>query len=532
MNRIIFLLVCLAVTYTVACQTTRYWVSTTSGTWSDSLNWSTTLNGTPGGGVPRSGENAIFDGSNKGACIVDININLNKLETRNGYNKTITFESINVAIGSAGIIHNSGTMNCANAVVSVTGDLAITDPFVSTSQTLVVGGDFLLDLTANFDPVEGTVLFNSVTNNEITNSPQFYDLILKGVSSGTSMVVANEGFSVYQDLIIDEESSDIKVDGGLIAIGGDFYPRTAWKNGTAGINLNGLGNQQLYIEGSINLSELALAKVSGNAFCHGSLSIENDLILNHGNLLIGNADSILLDTLCVITGANGNSFVDGKIVKIGSTEFTFPCGSGSTFAPVAISNLSSIQQVSCRYYSSATPNSSEINPPVNFIDVCSYWNIKGTVNKTLKLTFSPFEYSACLSIDIIDSSKLLNNTNGTWNNQTATIVGSEIQSMSISPNGLYSLGSTGINTCADGPLYWVGATSNDWSDAQNWSEFSGGPGGYGIPCKSSTVIFDGNGNINCELEGNVEVAKALFRPDYTAEITTNGFSLRIKELFK
>lgn len=532
MNKVFFLAVSISLTFTALGQTSCYWIATSPGNWSDSLNWSTTQNGSIGGGIPRSGEIAIFHGSDKGACTIDVNINVNKLETRSGFDEEIVAEASTITVGAGGLKHNAGTFDCGSASVTVSGNLTITDDFISTSGLLIVGGDFLLDATQHFDPVEGTVLFNGITTNDITNSPQFYELILKGASVGTSILTASQGFSVYRDLIIEEESGDIKINGGTISIGGDFYPQTVWKTGTAGLNMNGLGNQQLYINGSIDVPEFSINKLSGNVISRGSLAIEDELTLNQGNILFGNLDSIILDTLCIVTNANDKSFVDGKIVKIGNAGFVFPCGSDSKYAPVTISNLSHIQHVSCRYYSSSTPDQGDISSPVNFIDPCSYWAMEGTSGKTLKITFSPFQYKSCLGLDAITNGELISNTAGTWNNETTTNTATDIVSATITPTGLYALGSSGTNTCVENALYWVGTTSTSWNNALNWSKTSGGPGGYGVPCKNSTVIFDGNGNIDCDLSTNVEVAMALFRPDYTAEITTNGFQLRIKELFK
>jgi len=44
--------------------------------------------------------------------------------------------------------------------------------------------------------------------------------------------------------------------------------------------------------------------------------------------------------------------------------------------------------------------------------------------------------------------------------------------------------------------YWIGTTSTDWENTNNWSSSSGGAGGAGKPTASEDVIFDNNSNAN------------------------------------
>ena len=48
--------------------------------------------------------------------------------------------------------------------------------------------------------------------------------------------------------------------------------------------------------------------------------------------------------------------------------------------------------------------------------------------------------------------------------------------------------------------YWRGTTSNSWGDTNNWSDSSGGAGGFSVPTSADDVIFDGNGNNPCTLD--------------------------------
>ncbi len=67
--------------------------------------------------------------------------------------------------------------------------------------------------------------------------------------------------------------------------------------------------------------------------------------------------------------------------------------------------------------------------------------------------------------------------------------------------------------------YWVGASSASWNDPANWSATSGGPGGASVPSASDTAVFDGNGNVNCNIDVNATVARFRILSGYTAAIT-------------
>ncbi|MDX2003301.1 MAG: T9SS type A sorting domain-containing protein [Chitinophagales bacterium] len=64
-------------------------------------------------------------------------------------------------------------------------------------------------------------------------------------------------------------------------------------------------------------------------------------------------------------------------------------------------------------------------------------------------------------------------------------------------------------------LYWVGADDSLWNNAANWSYFSGGAGGAGIPDSFRTVIFDGYGNSACHLDVHATVKGLFMDSTYT-----------------
>ncbi|MCX2575631.1 beta strand repeat-containing protein [Pedobacter sandarakinus] len=67
-------------------------------------------------------------------------------------------------------------------------------------------------------------------------------------------------------------------------------------------------------------------------------------------------------------------------------------------------------------------------------------------------------------------------------------------------------------------LYWVGGSGGDWNNTANWSNLSGGPGGYCIPTQFDNVIFDSNSN------ASVPVNIGASAQGYCHNITVTGWA--------
>lgn len=70
--------------------------------------------------------------------------------------------------------------------------------------------------------------------------------------------------------------------------------------------------------------------------------------------------------------------------------------------------------------------------------------------------------------------------------------------------------------------YWVGPSSSSWHSTSNWSNTSGGSGGFSIPGSTDVAIFDGGSTANCAINSGVEVLGILINNGYTGTITLSG----------
>ena len=72
--------------------------------------------------------------------------------------------------------------------------------------------------------------------------------------------------------------------------------------------------------------------------------------------------------------------------------------------------------------------------------------------------------------------------------------------------------------------YWIGSTSSNWNDANNWSATSGGTVGATIPGFTDVVYFDANGSGTCNLDVNASVAAVIMS---TGTLNTGAYTFTI-----
>ena len=76
--------------------------------------------------------------------------------------------------------------------------------------------------------------------------------------------------------------------------------------------------------------------------------------------------------------------------------------------------------------------------------------------------------------------------------------------------------------------YWVAATpGGNWNSTANWSDESGGGGGFSVPDSGSVAIFDGGGAGNCALDAAVNVAGINIGSGHSGTITQGAVDITV-----
>jgi len=77
-------------------------------------------------------------------------------------------------------------------------------------------------------------------------------------------------------------------------------------------------------------------------------------------------------------------------------------------------------------------------------------------------------------------------------------------------------------------VYWVGAVSTNWDNADNWSTSTGGTGGAGIPQDDTNVVIDGDHSYGLKLTVPKTCANFTLNADEGQQ--TNAFNMNSKQL--
>ncbi|MFT6018511.1 MAG: hypothetical protein ACI9CQ_001294 [Saprospiraceae bacterium] len=328
--------------------------SVNDGNWSDASTWSS-------GVVPTINDEVIIDGH-------VVTINSSTLIDAD-------FGAIDIAKLS---IINSGTTINGQASLQVT-----------TTVTINITTDLLLRA-----PIAG----------------QSVELLLSG-SSALIQVNGNiEYYSVASGL------TSIKVNGGAtLALKGnilrpDSYGSLTMEAGT-NFHLNGTGAQSIPADNNIE----------GEPFDIGNIILENDngialtaplvvagvLELTAGNIISSPANPVIIEDNAIIIGGSELAYIEGPVIKNGrsNSEFEFPIGDATTYAPMKISKLDkSASSFTAEYRGDPPPfgvfeNSAQ--EQVLDVDATQHWELNKTAGSddvTIQLAWSDGAASGLTSL--------------------------------------------------------------------------------------------------------------------------------------
>ena len=165
----------------------------------------------------------------------------------------------------SGEIHNL-VIDKSSGDVSLANDLEVSGKLVIVNGTLTVGSHSLeiggLDTQVD---IGDTVLHDVVFN-----------------TGGVTNVVGS--LTVAGDLRIVAVS---QLDGGAINVAGNVTTNDNWSWGTASIVLNGAGDQTIDTDGSGELHNLTIDKVSGDVTVLNDLELSGNIVLSNGTLSVG-----------------------------------------------------------------------------------------------------------------------------------------------------------------------------------------------------------------------------------------------------
>jgi hypothetical protein len=200
---------------------------------------------------------------------------------------------------------------------------------------------------------------------------------------------------------------------------------------------SGSSEQTINGSGTIITYKFILNKEPGNLNILRNVQIDHHFDLQNGVAISSATSYPIVNTNATATvKADGTSYVDGPVRKIGSADFVFPIGKNGMYRPAAISNLSEAATFTAEYFE-ADPhplyNTTNKEASIDHLSRCEYWIIdrnsaSGSARVTLSwnTTSCGVDQLADLIVSRWDGSEWKNHGNGgtTGNNTTGTVISS------------------------------------------------------------------------------------------------------------
>jgi hypothetical protein len=198
---------------------------------------------------------------------------------------------------------------------------------------------------------------------------------------------------------------------------------------------NNSSDQNILGTGDIKCYEFIVDKTAGNLRILKTLNIDHHFSLQNGVAISSATSYPIVNTNATATvKADGSSYVDGPVRKIGSADFVFPIGKNGMYRPAAISNLSETATFTAEYFE-ADPhplyNTTNKEASIDHLSRCEYWIIdrnsaSGSAGVTLSwnTTSCGVDQLADLIVSRWDGSEWKNHGNGgtTGNNTTGAVI--------------------------------------------------------------------------------------------------------------
>ncbi|MEI6765208.1 MAG: T9SS type A sorting domain-containing protein [Bacteroidota bacterium] len=269
-------------------------------------------------------------------------------------NGTIPNITTNVRLTSCGL---------HDAVISNAGaycDTLILDPGTSLtilgSNTLDVYGDWVAN--GSFTCNTSTVNFKGNSTLYGSYPLQFYNV---GVDAGSRLAL-NTGYG--------------------IKIGGDFLNGGKFSPNEGKITFNGNGQQEIRMNGDslydVEFSNTRQGAGFDDFILYDDVSVTHDATLNTGVIQSASgADFIITDGALCNEGSN-LSYIDGRVIKHGTSAFIFPTGDSAIWAPAGIAAPASSSEISAQYFFALPPDTGLLHMNTGMIGVSNneWWNLE------------------------------------------------------------------------------------------------------------------------------------------------------------
>ncbi|MCB9178779.1 MAG: T9SS type A sorting domain-containing protein [Flavobacteriales bacterium] len=283
-----------------------------------------------------------------------------------------------------------GTAVCASLVMTNAGTSR--NLSVQNGSSLAVGGPITIQRTSLGTAVELGVLGNSTltgTNLTVQAGTGSLQAVLRNEVPGNTVSFSGD-FTINPGGSVDLQGVGV---GGTISVAGNYQNQATEAalddiNGT--LRFNGIGSQNITTSGFTEVFQnLTVNKSSGSLNLNTNVDLRGTL-----DLTLGNVNTTATEILTIRAGGTAfatGGLVNGPMVKIGNTNFTFPVGKGTARRPIQVSSIAgSVTDAFRAEYFPVDPSffGTTGDATLHHISTCEYWTLDraaGTPNAVVTL---------------------------------------------------------------------------------------------------------------------------------------------------
>ncbi len=465
----------------------------------------------------------------------------------------------NTSNWSAGIpttTSNVTILNVANLPV-LTSTATINDLTINAGASLTVntGGSLALTGTltneGNFIGAgTGAVVFEGTTSASISGSGSTTFQGLTIDKTGGASLSIDQEITTEATTTINSGATLVLAAGITWNLNGNLTNRgTCTANNTGSTLVLGSATQTEITNNDFSVYNLTVSKTAADPATNNdarvrlrsgmALTVDHHLQLNTGRIVgSGGNNLIILEASATTSAPNANSFVEGRVRKVKGvlTEFVFPVGRNGRFGRVAVVNLtggSATDHFTAEFFGTSS-NNSIVDATLDDVSNREYWRLlrSGSTTCNVRLYWEDGTISgvngpsttvtlAELRVAQLDATSSewtsRGNTANTGTVATLGTIDSDAgQGGNMGTNDIWTIGydnAGGTDGNQDWNIVtWVGATSNDWHTASNWSPAS-------VPTSTDEVVIIGDRPNDPVIAADAEASTLLLSPNTSPGVT-------------
>jgi len=286
---------------------------------------------------------------------------------------------------------------------------------------------------------------------------------------------------------------------------GNFTNNGSFISSYGTISLNGSSVQTIGGRNNTTFFNLT-ANSSGSVQLNSPETVSGTLTLTSGIVTTTSTNFLTLNNGSATTSASSSSFINGPVLKIGNSAFTFPIGNGTDYQPISISSpANSTDAFTAQYFNSNQILGNTLDTGIINLSRCEYWTLNQTAGTDNVAVTLGWNSSSCnvASNDTTMRIAEFKTASGKWTDLGGANPTGNSSAGTISSSA--NLNTYGAITLVNGAIgaginyTWNGSVSSAWGNDTNWTP-KGVPTAYGnviIVNSSNQPIYNGvSGGVN------------------------------------